>query len=110
MKPLALAKTPRLNFAERRRLILETAASLFAERGFEGTTTRAIALECGINEALIFRHFKTKEELYTSLLEQKLEDFAEKIGPALRKILKFPLKPGLLEIANLVVRKHQEDT
>ena len=44
---------------------------LFAKNGFRGTTTRDLAALAGVNEAIIFRHFSTKEELYTAILEHK---------------------------------------
>ncbi|MEK7831492.1 MAG: TetR/AcrR family transcriptional regulator, partial [Acidobacteriota bacterium] len=36
-----------------------------------GTTTREIALAAGVNEAIIFRHFATKSELYSAIIDQK---------------------------------------
>lgn len=44
---------------------------LFAKKGFRGTTTRDLATQAGVNEAIIFRHFNTKEELYSAILEHK---------------------------------------
>ncbi|MDQ1729076.1 MAG: TetR/AcrR family transcriptional regulator [Pyrinomonadaceae bacterium] len=58
--------------AEDRRLqILRVAVSLFSQRGFGGTTTREIALAAGVSEAMVFRHFATKQELYTAILDHK---------------------------------------
>ena len=55
--------------AEDRRLqIIEIARELFASHGYEGTTTRELAEKIGINEALLFRHFPSKEELYWAVL------------------------------------------
>jgi AcrR family transcriptional regulator len=56
---------------ERRMQILKLAVSLFSERGFSGTTTREIAQAAGISEAMVFRHFATKEELYSAILDHK---------------------------------------
>ena len=106
---MATAKAQRLSFAEREALILEAAGRLFAERGFVGTTTRAIALESGVNEALLFRHFKNKEELYTALLRRKLEEFDATVGPELRKAIELPVPEALLEVAQIVVHKHREN-
>lgn len=57
---------------ERRQDIIRAAIELFAKKGFRGTTTRDLASHAEINEAIIFRHFKTKQELYTAILEYKL--------------------------------------
>ncbi len=44
---------------------------LFARKGFRGTTTRDLATHADVNEAIIFRHFNNKEELYSAILEHK---------------------------------------
>jgi len=106
---MSTAKTHRLSFSEREARVLETAGRLFAERGFVGTTTRAIALESGVNEALLFRHFKNKEELYTALLQHKLADFEAKTSPELRKNLDLPVTEALAKVAQILVSKHREN-
>lgn len=42
---------------------------LFADKGFDGTTTRELAQAAGISEALLFKHFPSKQSLYVSVLE-----------------------------------------
>lgn len=54
--------------------ILEAAIRLFAEKGFSGTTTREIAEKAGVNEALIFRYFSTKRDLYSAIIERKISE------------------------------------
>lgn len=54
---------------QRRSQLLEAAIRVFSKTGFCGTKTRDIAAEAHINEALLFRHFGTKEELYAAILE-----------------------------------------
>ena len=61
----------RMAGGERRLQILRVAMRLFSERGFRGTKTREIALAAGVSEAMVFRHFATKEELYSAILDQK---------------------------------------
>jgi AcrR family transcriptional regulator len=60
----------RLTARDRRQQILDAAAGLFARKGYQGATTREIAEEAGINEALLFRHFPSKENLYWTLIEE----------------------------------------
>jgi AcrR family transcriptional regulator len=55
----------------RRQQIMQAAARLFSRQGFRGTTTRQIAERARVNEALIFRHFRTKEDLYWTVIEQQ---------------------------------------
>ena len=47
--------------------ILKAAAELFAERGYRGTTTRALAERAGVNEVTIFRRFKNKQGVLAAL-------------------------------------------
>jgi len=58
---------------ERRRLIIESAARLFSQHGFGGTTTREIARAVGVSEATVFKHFDTKEQLYAAIIEAKAQ-------------------------------------
>lgn len=74
---------------ERREQILQIAMRLFSEKGFRGTTTKEIANAAGVSEAIIFRHFANKDELYSAILDHKacdrrfqnpFEELAEKIA------------------------------
>lgn len=56
---------------ERRMQILEAAANLFSVNGFRGTTTKEIARDAGVSEALVFRHFATKDKLYEAILDAR---------------------------------------
>jgi AcrR family transcriptional regulator len=59
---------------DRRQDILTAAMELFSKKGFRGTTTRDLANHAGVNEAIIFRHFNNKEELYSAILQHKAEE------------------------------------
>lgn len=61
----------RLSSGDRRQQIVEVATKLFARQGYEGTTTRQIAEAAEVNEAIIFRHFTTKEDLYWAVIEDQ---------------------------------------
>jgi AcrR family transcriptional regulator len=49
--------------------ILGAARELYAEKGSRGTTTREVADRAGVNEATLFRHFGTKGQLLSAMLE-----------------------------------------
>ena len=53
----------------KREVILCTAARLFAERGFSNTSTILLAQEAGVAEGTIFRHFKSKENIFCVLVD-----------------------------------------
>jgi TetR/AcrR family transcriptional regulator len=63
--------TNRMSGDERRKQILRVAIRLFSERGFSGTTTKEIAKAAGVSEAMVFRHYATKDELYNAILDHK---------------------------------------
>ncbi|EPR36319.1 transcriptional regulator, TetR family [Desulfovibrio sp. X2] len=52
----------------RRESIVEAAAELFAERGYEATPVAEIARRAGVSEGAIFRHFPSKEQLLLRIL------------------------------------------
>ncbi|MDR4480137.1 MAG: TetR/AcrR family transcriptional regulator [Nitrospira sp.] len=56
---------------DRQASLISSAASLFAAKGFKGTTTKAIARAAGVSEALVFKYFPTKRALYTAILAEK---------------------------------------
>jgi len=74
-------RTTRLDSDERRKAIVAAAIPLFARKGFAGTTTRELAEAAGISEALLFRHFPSKQQLYREILQLGCEG-----DPALEKL------------------------
>ena len=65
------AGTSRMSAEERKLQILRVAVKLFSQRGFVGTTTKEIAQAAGVSEAMVFRHYATKQELYSAILDHK---------------------------------------
>ncbi len=71
---LAMKHSPRRMAAkDRKDQIAKIAAGLFSQKGFSGTTTKEIAESAGVSEAIIFRHFATKEALYSAILDLKVK-------------------------------------
>lgn len=64
--------------AERRIQLIEAAMDLFSRKGFAGATTKEIAAAAGVSEAIIFRHFATKRDLYTAILKHNLHSTGTK--------------------------------
>lgn len=69
----------RMRAESRRSQIVAVAAELFASRGFSGTTTKEIAEGAGVSEAIIFRHFATKDDLYRAILDDKVNQTTERM-------------------------------
>lgn len=71
MIKLQEATATRMTGDERREQILHIAIKLFSQQGFSGTTTKKIAEDAGVSEAMVFRHFASKNELYHAILDYK---------------------------------------
>ncbi|MCW2596981.1 MAG: TetR family transcriptional regulator [Jatrophihabitans sp.] len=52
--------------------ILEAARTLFAERGYQGTSMRAVAAAADVNAALVHHYYGTKEQLFVAALRMPL--------------------------------------
>lgn len=63
----------RMSSEGRRRQLIKVAIRLFSQKGFSGTTTKEIAMAAGVTEAIIFRHFATKDDLYAAILDSKAQ-------------------------------------
>lgn len=53
--------------------ILDACLSVFAQYGYEHTSTAALAKAAGVSKALVFHHFSSKKELYLSVLDRCFE-------------------------------------
>jgi AcrR family transcriptional regulator len=66
--------------ADTRTRIQEIALELFTEQGYEATSLREIAERLGVTKAALYYHFKTKEDIVASLMEDRLADLRELIA------------------------------
>ncbi len=69
--PEAPSRPVRMPGEDRRRQLLSVAIDSFARNGFSGTKTKDIAAAAGVSEAILFRHFASKEDLYHAILDEK---------------------------------------
>jgi len=84
----------RLPAAERRALIEDAAARLFAARGYELTTVADISAAAGVSKPMLYRHFESKQEWLMTLLERRRDElaavplgkFLESDGPPLQRL------------------------
>ncbi len=68
---------PRRAQGEPRRLVLEAARDLFSSQGFSGTSTREISERAGVSEALMYRYFSSKVDLFREALVSPFVEFVE---------------------------------
>lgn len=69
--------------------ILEAAEQEFLEKGFAGAKTTAIAKRAGVNHAMIHYYFRTKENLFTMVFQQKIRILAESFSQSFNQDLSF---------------------
>ena len=60
--------------------ILEAAETLFAKRGYAGTTLRDVAAEVGLRNPSLYNHFPSKESLYAAVLERGISPMLEALS------------------------------
>ena len=84
-----------------RAALLEASAKLFAERGFDRTTVRDIAALAGVNQALLFRYFGSKDALFATVMACQSRELLEESAPerlvanVLRRMME--ASPGLVD-------------
>jgi AcrR family transcriptional regulator len=96
----------RASARDRQASLIAAAASLFAAKGFNGTTTKEIAKAARVSEALVFKHFPTKRTLYAAILAEKVtvNELLEPLEAAAKKqddhrvftmIASYRIRPGV---------------
>ena len=83
--------------AETRAEILRVALGLFTEKGFASTSTRDISEALGITKSALYYHFRNKDEIVTSLVQQRRHELDELVN----WIAAQPRTPDLLQRAAL---------
>lgn len=98
----------RMSAGGRREQILRGAMELFAEKGFRGTTTREIAQQLGISEALMFKYFPSKEALYGAIIQKRTDGSEEMFFPK-EAIQAKDDRQVFRSIATYLISKNTED-
>lgn len=82
-----------------RKRIVSAALNLFQTKGFDATTTKAIARKAGIAEGTVFNYFKSKEDIALHFFEQEVDQAiaAVRENPRLRKA---PLEEKLFTLVH----------
>lgn len=97
---MSSSKPPRRMTAEKRRdAILQAALPLFAQHGQDGVTTLELAKACGVSEALLFRHFPTKQVLFEAIRSE----YSHRRGPVYPQVNN-PEPPSTESLVRLVCR------
>jgi AcrR family transcriptional regulator len=81
--------------------LLGAARTMFAERGFDRTTVRDIARLAGVNQALLFRYFGSKEKLFKAVMNRAGQEQLAATAPErlLETALRTMLSPDTAEVS-----------
>jgi len=69
--------------AERREQLIDTARSLFAERGIEGTAIEEGASRAGVSKPIVYEHFGGKEGLYAVVVDREVRQLLDMMRTSL---------------------------
>jgi AcrR family transcriptional regulator len=96
---------------DRKQDILMAAMELFSKKGFRGTTTRDLAYQAGVNEAIIFRHFESKEALYSAILQHKAGEAGDVRREEIEKLAAGSDDATFFEtIGRTFLERHEQDS
>ncbi len=73
----------RMTSAERREQLIEIARTLFAERGFEGTSIEEVASRAEVSKPIVYEHFGGKEGLYAVVVDREVRQLLDMMRSAL---------------------------
>ncbi|MDQ1010283.1 AcrR family transcriptional regulator [Streptomyces sp. V4I23] len=77
------ARRVRMTGAERREQLLDIGRTLFAEKGFEGTSVEEIAAKAGVSKPVVYEHFGGKEGLYAVVVDREMRQLLDMVTGAL---------------------------
>ena len=81
-KPRRTRRT-RMTGAERREQLLDIGRTLFAAKGFEGTSVEEIAAKAGVSKPVVYEHFGGKEGLYAVVVDREMRQLLDMVTGAL---------------------------
>ena len=81
----ARAPRARMTGSERRHQLIDIARSLFAERGYEGTSIEEIAQRASVSKPIVYEHFGGKEGLYAVVVDREMETLLEMVTASLSR-------------------------
>ncbi len=99
----------RMKSDQRRAAILRAAIHLFAEKGFRGATTRELAAAAGITEPVLYRHFRTKRDLYTAIIEAKADEASSHAADLAELARRGEDREFFLAVGELILRRYETD-
>ena len=95
-----------------RERIIEEALNLFSRKGYQGTSVKNIAEAVGIRDSSLYKHFRSKEEIFSTIVEEmsrRMEKMSQALGLPGEKHMEAAAKvygklsvDGLLELSRKI--------
>lgn len=85
----------KLNYSDKENRILDASMELFIQYGFDKTTVAEVAKNAGISKGAIYLHFKSKDDLFESLLFRELKTYSLRWFELIESDPKGGLLPGM---------------
>lgn len=84
-RPSSSRRTRRVRMTgkERREQLLDIGRTLFADKGFEGTSVEEIASRAGVSKPVVYEHFGGKEGLYAVVVDREMRQLLDMVTSAL---------------------------
>jgi AcrR family transcriptional regulator len=81
--PTRRTRRVRMTGKERREQLLDIGRTLFADKGFEGTSVEEIAARAGVSKPVVYEHFGGKEGLYAVVVDREMRQLLDMVTSAL---------------------------
>ncbi len=104
MQPQRVRRPPR---AETRRALLDAAARVFARQGLHGASVEAVSEEAGFSRGALYSNFKSKEDLFVALWEERIERRRRELRKVMREAggPKAGLRPAAANVMDVLGRE-----
>ena len=87
--------------------ILDAAADVMTRLGLARATTKEIARAAGCSEALLYKHFREKEEIFLGVLKNRLPNLTATLATLPGKAGTGSVRERLIEVVDLAVRFYE---
>ncbi|PWW39869.1 MULTISPECIES: TetR/AcrR family transcriptional regulator [Paenibacillus] len=87
--------------------ILNVAAKLFTDKGFEKTSIQDIIVALGMSKGAVYHHFRSKEEILDAVIEQQFNYSAQMLDHLITNTSTTPAREKLVQILEHVVSDPQ---
>ncbi len=88
---------------QRRRTVLDTARELFAEQGYEATSTEDIVRRLGVSRGTLYHHFRDKAALFAAVYQEQRVALAQAINERIQVAESVPQQQAVLTVCHAFI-------